>query len=171
MNPWAPNFEFLTAPNVNYAGPAFYNLITPGVNYFWVTADIKSGAIVCNLVDMVFLDYYADGIYFFPDTMDPVGYSVIGPCSTSINEPELFDQFQIFPNPAKNHFSIRYFNQSDKSLKFSIVDLAGKVDEVLYDRENTVSSQEFSSSHFSPGIYFIRAQSENRTIYKKLLIQ
>ena len=93
-------------------------------------------------------------------------------CALATSSTEVLEwndsQLSLFPNPAKDQFSVQLLNESIKSVE--IYDLQGG----LIRRENIQPSNTVTVSNatLASGAYFIRVWSEkNRTITKKLIIE
>ena len=91
----------------------------------------------------------------------------------NINDLPLFDinSFKIFPNPAKNRFSINFTANKGDNYKLMVRDVLGRsyFEHTFKDVENNVQT-ELSSQHWETGLYFIILENESDTYTKKLII-
>ncbi len=71
----------------------------------------------------------------------------------------------IYPNPASEHFTISSFTKEIQNLR--IVDLTGK--EVLNQKMYNTQKESVDLRNFSPGIYVVEVQIENRTTRLRLI--
>lgn len=87
-------------------------------------------------------------------------------CSLS-NEGFEFDTFGIYPNPAKQSFSLSLTNGNLSNAKVDIYDLNGKlVISKVSDQNQKIDIQELNS-----GLYIVLVESDNKTYSKKLIVQ
>ncbi|WP_405563312.1 T9SS type A sorting domain-containing protein [Polaribacter sp. Asnod6-C07] len=79
---------------------------------------------------------------------------------SDINQ-DLIKEFNLFPNPAKTHFSINI-----NPVKTQIFDVTGKLVKVDNNRKNKIDI-----SNLKKGIYIVKVQSEEGTIHLKKLLK
>ena len=86
--------------------------------------------------------------------------------STSINN------LEIYPNPSRDIFNVRFTSESIQSIDVRVVNLIGEIifTENLVDFEGEYSHS-FNLSEYSKGIYFLELETENGKINKKLILQ
>jgi len=81
------------------------------------------------------------------------------------------DQFGVYPNPARDHFTVEMNGVSKQDLSIQIIDQSGKV---LQSNEFTAvkgfNKFDLSSGSLTPGIYLIKVATEERVMTNKLLI-
>ncbi|HNQ00005.1 MAG TPA: ASPIC/UnbV domain-containing protein, partial [Bacteroidia bacterium] len=74
--------------------------------------------------------------------------------------------FSIFPNPTQEILHIDISQMADyHEMKYQLIDSAGKMAE-----EKTLLSPDISVAAFSPGIYFLRIESQGKNGIQKLII-
>ncbi len=77
----------------------------------------------------------------------------------------------LFPNPAKNNFTIKFPNNIGKTLQLSLIDISGRI---LYQNNRVINS---SAENFilppdlSKGIYFVSIEINGVAINKKLILE
>jgi len=79
---------------------------------------------------------------------------------------ELDYNFNIYPNPAKQHITIANLNHYINQI--SIKDLSGRV---IYSKNNLTENNKITISSFSKGMYFVTIQTGLGETTKKLLIE
>lgn len=90
--------------------------------------------------------------------------------NTGIAEPdEYFMEFEILPNPTNGIFRLSYKLVKPQPIKLELFDNIGKIiiSEIIED-ENFIS-KEFNISNLKSGIYFIKIQLNNKSIFKKII--
>jgi len=75
-------------------------------------------------------------------------------------------EFELFPNPTENSFSIRTENQKNDKLLITIKDLQGKDVLSTYSKSN----QLIDIKEIVPGIYLVHISSKNGVVIKKLIV-
>ena len=73
--------------------------------------------------------------------------------------------FSLFPNPAKNDFTIKLDNNKDSYLQ--ILDITGKV---IYQK-NFKKDLLVETTSFKSGIYFVRIENDNNIITEKIIVE
>ncbi|HNP48897.1 MAG TPA: ASPIC/UnbV domain-containing protein, partial [Bacteroidia bacterium] len=74
--------------------------------------------------------------------------------------------FSIFPNPTQEILHIDISQMADyHEMKYQLIDSAGKI-----AAEKTLLSPDISVAAFSPGIYFLRIESQGKNGIQKLII-
>ena len=80
--------------------------------------------------------------------------------------------FDIYPNPATTEAIIEYkLDDENENLQIQILDAQGKV--ILFEKiinPNLNGSYQLNLENYSSGIYFVKMQTANKTILKKLLV-
>ncbi len=76
---------------------------------------------------------------------------------------------EIYPNPVKDHFSLKADAFSGKRVTIQILDLNGKI---LMSKKMPLSDKELniSAGMLKEGIYFVRLLSNNKTLTKKIAV-
>ncbi|MDD4150675.1 MAG: T9SS type A sorting domain-containing protein [Bacteroidales bacterium] len=82
----------------------------------------------------------------------------------NISDNNTFD-FSIFPNPAKESFSV--LCDGKESIKISVFDLNGKI---VISVPN-YQGEEIITKNLISGIYFVKLQSLQTTVCKKLFVE
>lgn len=95
------------------------------------------------------------------------------PCDTltNINHNYVKLQIELFPNPVKqgNKLFIQFNKVSAESAKVEIIDAFGKI--ILSANTSSYSSLlEFQIPDISPGLYFVKMNTEKQSTYKPLII-
>ncbi|MBL4593757.1 MAG: T9SS type A sorting domain-containing protein [Flavobacteriales bacterium] len=153
--------------SVIYSAPLITANAT-GVTYQWLDCD-NNYAIINGEINQNFT-VPSSGNYAVEitdnnciDTSDCIAVSLIG-----ITENRLLHQVSIFPNPAKNQFTLwNDLNCTNGEIKIIIHDAIGKVliDEVVLSEQQT-----FNIHHLKSGIYFYTISQDNQIIKKDKLI-
>lgn len=95
-----------------------------------------------------------------------------GDIVTSIaSGPSPFDNLSVYPNPARDQFTISGFLNSTERVTIDLKDAQAKL--VKHITNASFSGQyaeSISTEYYSPGIYFIHIQIGNRSMVKKLVI-
>lgn len=77
------------------------------------------------------------------------------------------NDIQIYPNPSNDVFNIKLNNISE--FNYLVTDITGKV--ILQERQITQNNYALDMSGFSTGMYFLRIESEGRSLTKKLVLK
>ncbi len=82
------------------------------------------------------------------------------------------DFFSIFPNPANNYLNIEFGASETGKCRLDILNILGHV---MYSDHNislnSEKSLQINISDYPEGIYIIRIQTDNSTIYQKKIIK
>lgn len=90
-------------------------------------------------------------------------------CNLSIEEDELADVVNIFPNPAKDEFFIK--NELFVNLKKAVIyDISGRLISE-HDLSETFRVKSINVQNLAKGIYIINIHSDNASIAKKLVLE
>ncbi len=85
--------------------------------------------------------------------------------TTSVNETNYTSVFSVFPNPAKDEFTINF--QKEISATVSLFDISGR--NIL--KTNIIGdSKRIDTKEFESGIYFIQVESAGKTFSEKIII-
>lgn len=87
--------------------------------------------------------------------------------ATSVNNVNETAELNVFPNPAKDVVNVQFGNINGH-VHISIADVAGREVAVLKDGNSNSQQVQYNISNLQPGLYFVRLQSDNGTITKKL---
>lgn len=74
----------------------------------------------------------------------------------------------LFPNPSSKEFLIK-LSQNTPSLDYQIIDLNGKI--IKEDKVKNISVLKIETQNFKPGLYFIKLNSDNKTMQSKFLVK
>jgi hypothetical protein len=84
----------------------------------------------------------------------------------------LFDQINVFPNPATNELSVELISLEGSDIGITIYDLLGKIVYNSNDKNGSASfKQTIDVSEFKRGIYYIKINDNINTYYNKLILQ
>ncbi|MBL7935665.1 MAG: PKD domain-containing protein [Bacteroidia bacterium] len=91
---------------------------------------------------------------------------------TSINTKiSVFNNLNLFPNPAKEHFIISGYLEKTEKIIIDIKDAQAKlVKRVINTTLSGEYNEKITTDYYSPGIYFIHIQIGERFMVKKLII-
>ena len=115
-----------------------------------------------------------DPVYTYNVTKAAVGAMLhFAIANTSVLSNETFNtdnQVTVYPNPAKNNLYINKGTLDAKNYAVKIVDINGKI---VSEKEfnNSQLTEQLSVSQLSSGIYMCVISTENKQIFKKLIIQ
>ncbi len=114
------------------------------------------------------------GVYRSSEHALDTWISQIKGMTTEIKESDVpsLDQTKIYPNPAYDMINIEFNLDQQSIIEISIFDLQGRMVKLLYkdgaDRGKNVLS--FNKGALSPGIYFIKIQSNNQIISNEKIV-
>ena len=99
------------------------------------------------------------------------------PCVGVEEDWQLKDQpaglsLQIYPNPVRKHFNVRYILPQKTNINLSIYDVTGRlVKEIMNENQNVgIRTKTFDVADLSQGVYFVRINTEEYTTTKKVII-
>ena len=80
--------------------------------------------------------------------------------------------FTIYPNPAKDTFTLSFTNNSHSHTQVQVVDVRGKIQKTVTSNQNTGarSSFTFNVSQLISGFYFVLIRTPDHTFCEKLVI-
>lgn len=77
----------------------------------------------------------------------------------------------VYPNPVTSFLNISFDLNKSASTKIEIIDLSGKqVAEIINENLKGMVSKQINTDDFTSGIYFVKIQTENETITKKISV-
>ena len=87
------------------------------------------------------------------------------------NSPEKFVLFQNYPNPFNPNTNISYYIPKSNNINLSVFDLKGELIDILYSGYQSAGLQKINwvPKDISSGVYFIRLESENKSLTKKMM--
>ncbi len=77
-------------------------------------------------------------------------------------------EFNLYPNPVHDLLTIDFSENNSKPLRLSLFNTCGKL---LWSTRNSESVRSVQMSQYEPGVYFLRAEMENRTYIKAVIKQ
>jgi hypothetical protein len=86
------------------------------------------------------------------------------------NKTEVVDNWRIFPNPATGKIKIQFPESGLFDDKVEILDINGRVVEILFDGKPGSEVMEFDISNLPVGVYFIRFETGNRMVNLKMIL-
>lgn len=91
----------------------------------------------------------------------------------SINENEFNNQSQLYPNPSTSLFTFQFNNQQEQILIFELIDMNGRVIDVLLDDRIKKGENrfQFSTEYLTQGIYFLRVRSDSYVLLTEKVIK
>ena len=84
-----------------------------------------------------------------------------------VNEVTLSDKIKVFPNPTNDKFTIA-FDNSKENYKIEILNITGQV---VFNKQLTNSVEQVDLYGQSAGVYFVKLQTKNNTVVKKIIKQ
>lgn len=107
---------------------------------------------------------------FFPmrAKLTLTAYPSGAPLDNSVNAEDKL--INIYPNPASDEFVLEYFTEFRENNSFTIYDYKGRSVKSGLIRKNTPGTT-INISNIPDGIYFLKVQSEDNSLVKKLMIQ
>ncbi|MDX2248916.1 MAG: M14 family zinc carboxypeptidase [Bacteroidia bacterium] len=167
----------LTSPNWKTLGGTYSTTFDGNFYYHgnrhWVNEKIDLSEFVGQKIKIRFQLHsgnfvQSDGFYLGDFRIVDYLPSVTG-VTPGISEPV----FEIFPNPAQDHFFIRLTASKPENTTLEISDILGKI--VWTEKEKTPkpgeNEWEINTRSFSPGIYIVKGLTENGVQVKQVLIQ
>lgn len=140
-------------------------------SYNWTAPSTDEGAITfyaCMLAgNGNDLNDAADETYFTQLTINPTAVGV------STQEKDA-DKMEVYPNPATSAVSINYILNETSSFKAELIDIQGKLVQVLYHDEKaigTIAEKVTLAPGITPGIYLIKFTTDNSESTKRIVIQ
>lgn len=171
------NTPYITAwqmlsPSPSYNGASTFNGMIPSQkNYFWLTYDLNPNAVLCDTIDGTIVELYADGIPYAPTVTSPVGYRVISPCITGLEEPLIENTVSVFPNPTYDDIKLTFTSDELEHLTIELYNVTGSKVAILFDGKINTSFSEyyFSLSNFPSGVYYLNCVSDKGVVVKKIM--
>ncbi len=85
---------------------------------------------------------------------------------------EIAVELEVFPNPANDQFTVRYYSSSDQKVKISIVDITSStVIEKEVQAVEGFNEEQFNRGSMKSGIYLIHVSATDIREVKKLLLK
>ncbi|MBL7917949.1 MAG: T9SS type A sorting domain-containing protein [Bacteroidia bacterium] len=89
----------------------------------------------------------------------------------NINEVNFEANFDMYPNPANENFSIHFNNGNNEEGSVEIYNELGLLTKRVDLGNESVIKANISVSDFKPGVYFVKTTIGDRTSSRKLIIQ
>lgn len=106
---------------------------------------------------------------------DPVIYEVkLVRQTLSIQESEMHSSLEIYPNPARSHFTVKYYTKDTEKLYYFITNANGQMLQEGYLWPNTIGFNEFNFDTEMLGdsiIFFNLVHTEHKILSKKVLLK
>jgi hypothetical protein len=81
------------------------------------------------------------------------------------------NQVIVYPNPVSDILNINFELNKSTTSKIEILDLSGKQVTVIADENlKGMVSKQINTTEFKSGIYFVKIQTENETVTKKISV-
>ncbi|MFC2114045.1 T9SS type A sorting domain-containing protein [Bacteroidota bacterium] len=95
-------------------------------------------------------------------------YQILVRCPLAIEEPKS-SPFKIYPNPAKDYFTVSIFSTENKLLQLDLLDMAGKIIESKTMEVQGTTNLEFGN--LSPGLYILKISSDDQISSYKVVLE
>jgi PKD repeat protein len=128
----------------------------------------KDNEIIDGATDRFYQYNEEEGVYYvvlFSETCN-LPSNVLEIKITAITSASGITSFNIFPNPAKDEVIV--VNNSMQEVKIEIISINGQVLSSVQSHEREVR---LDISNVSPGLYFLRMNSQNETILRRIIVQ
>ncbi|WP_298761325.1 T9SS type A sorting domain-containing protein [uncultured Psychroserpens sp.] len=86
----------------------------------------------------------------------------------SVSEVEV-TSFDLFPNPAKDKVTIRLNSNAYGNVTANVIDIQGK--QILEEQISEGNSMDLDTSNLQSGMYFVKVNTDRKSIVKKLIIE
>lgn len=90
---------------------------------------------------------------------------------TGVNDLNFDASFSIFPNPAKDHFSVKLSNATNEKCETEIFNAMGELVSSVDLGNNATIQENISISELSAGIYMVKTSLGNKVSVRKLIIE
>lgn len=128
-----------------------------------------------NLEQLNASGYDADLLFSLPECTFSENSTILykrSPEGNQKSKVELEERFNVFPNPTKDYFNISFFTDQETTVSISLVDIYGKeikdygsMDTYIGDNRGRMSTEGLRA-----GTYFVRLTSNERMVFKKLVL-
>ncbi len=90
---------------------------------------------------------------------------------TGVNDVNFDASFSIFPNPAKDRFTVKLQNLANANCNIEIVNSYGQIAQSINLGNETTISNTVSISELNPGIYMVKTTLGNKVSVRKLIVE
>ena len=111
-------------------------------------------------------------MFFSDNSHNADGWEAIYTTATAINENHSIHDLSLFPNPAKDYFSVTYTSNNEQKLSINVFDVTGKT---CYTKEVIssvgINKYRLNVSSLRQGIYMVRVYGSDFVLNRKIVIQ
>ena len=102
------------------------------------------------------------------NVLERVFYSISNCSLIGVDEIDNINNFSVFPNPATDVVNIKIASAGIQSIEFF-----NSIGEIIYSEFTSINkfSEEVSVKKWNPGIYFVKFQTADGSVVKKLIVQ
>jgi hypothetical protein len=79
--------------------------------------------------------------------------------------------FELYPNPAKDIFNLKFKNVSNSSIKLEVINMMGTIVKSMDLENGSTNNEPISIAGIAPGLYLIRISIRNEMLVKKLVVE
>jgi hypothetical protein len=136
---------------------------------------VDGGEGVCGSLIMDVEDNRIDMRYLRKNGTIGDYFTIIKETSTGINQNEIFQKLNVFPNPSKNEINLELFSENINKIRISLLDINGKQLGIYFDgnilKGNNTIKLDFSNLNLAPGAYFLNiTDNENKQESVKIML-
>ena len=91
--------------------------------------------------------------------------------AVGLNDYNFDASYAIYPNPARDHFSVKLSNPSASTCKMDIYNALGELVKSEAAGNNTVINKEIKLSDLTPGMYIVKTTLGDRSSARRLIIE
>src|SRR5699024_5860004 len=100
---------------------------------------------------------------------DTLFVKIIDSCVTSLKEHEFGDEFNIYPNPTNDELFVEYRSFTDLVGTVKLLSMDGKLIEEHENVNFRMETTRFDLGQYSKGIYFIRIETDEGVLVRKIV--
>jgi len=130
------------------------------INFFYV---VNNPNLICIEVDNV---SWSTMNWVYIDSIASFSMNCGNPCSVGLDGPSLENLLSIYPNPSNGSFTIDL-----KDLENANIEIYSIFGQRILKKPLTQYSTKFNLSKYSKGVYFIKVETNNKTIVRKIVLQ
>jgi hypothetical protein len=108
------------------------------------------------------------------DTMQPVKTAMLEVnylVAVGLNDYNFDASYAIYPNPARDHFSVKLSNPMGSTCKMDIYNALGQLVKSEQAGNSVVIDKEVKLSDLTPGMYIVKTSLGNRSSARRLIIE